>query len=130
MIDVRRVGRILGRGVHLRCPRCGAGPLFRGPFTMNAECLVCGLTFEREQGYFVGAIYVNYGATALLLVAGFFALERFTDISLAWQLTLWGAFAIAFPLGFFRHSRSLWMSLDYIVNPADESPPRGMGGGS
>lgn len=130
MIDVRRVGRILGRGVHLRCPRCGAGPLFRGPFTMHAECLVCGLTFEREQGYFVGAIYVNYGATALLLVAGFFALERFTDISLAQQLLLWGAFAIVFPLGFFRHSRSLWMTLDHIVNPAEEPPPRGVGRGS
>ena len=130
MLDLRRVGRILGRGVHLRCPRCGAGPLFRGPFTMHPECLICGLTFEREQGYFVGAIYVNYGATALLLVAGSVALERFTDISLAWQLTLWGAFAIVFPLGFFRHSRSLWMSLDYIVNPADESPPGGTGGGS
>jgi uncharacterized protein (DUF983 family) len=97
---------------------------------MHAECLVCGLTFEREQGYFVGAIYVNYGATALLLVAGFFALERFTNISLAQQLLLWGAFAIVFPLGFFRHARSLWMTLDHIVNPAEEPPPRGVGRGS
>ena len=130
MLDVRRVGRILWRGVRLRCPRCGAGPLFRGPFRMHVECLVCNLTFEREQGYFVGAIYINYGATALLLVAGFFALERFTDISVTQQLLLWGAFAIAIPLAFFRHSRSLWMSLDYIVNPADEPPRRGTGGGS
>ena len=97
---------------------------------MHVECLVCNLTFEREQGYFVGAIYVNYGATALLLVAGFFALERFTDISVTQQLLLWGAFAIVFPLAFFRHSRSLWMSLDYMFNPADGLPPHGMGHGS
>jgi uncharacterized protein (DUF983 family) len=97
---------------------------------MHPECLVCDLTFEREQGYFVGAIYINYGATALLLVAGFFALERFTDISVTQQLLLWGAFAIAFPLGFFRHSRSLWMSLDYMFSPAEDAPPRGMGPGA
>ena len=128
MIDVRRVGRIVARGVRLRCPRCGIGPLFRGPFTMHPECLVCDLPFEREQGYFVGAIYVNYGATVVVLVAGFLAVQRLTDLSLAVQLLLGAATAIVFPLAFFRHSRSLWMSLDYAVNPADEPPHRGIGG--
>jgi len=130
MIDVRRIGRIVARGVRLRCPRCGVGPLFRGPFTMHPECLVCDLPFEREQGYFVGAIYVNYGATVVALLAGAFGLQRFTDVSLAMQLLLGVATAIVFPLAFFRHSRSLWMSLDYMFSPPDDAPPRGMGRGA
>jgi hypothetical protein len=40
------------------------------------------------------------------------------------------ATAILLPLAFFRHSRSLWMSLDYAVNPADDPPHRGVGGRS
>lgn len=128
MIDVRRMGRIVARGVRLRCPRCGVGPLFRGPFTMHPECLVCGLPFEREQGYFVGAIYVNYAATVVVLAAGAFAVQRLTDLSLAMQLVLGVATAILLPVAFFRHSRSLWMSLDYVVNPADEPPQGGIGG--
>ena len=123
MTAARRIARILGRGVRLRCPRCGVGPLFRGPFRMHVECLVCALPFEREQGYFVGAIYVNYAATALLLVAVFVVLQRFPGIPVLAQLVLGGLVAVLVPLGFFRHSRSLWMSLDHIVNPAEE-PPR------
>jgi uncharacterized protein (DUF983 family) len=47
---------MLGRGVCLRCPRCGARSLFRTWFAMHERCAVCGLRFEREQGYFLGAI--------------------------------------------------------------------------
>ena len=37
-----------------RCPRCRAGRVFRGLVDMNPSCPVCGLPFEREQGYFLG----------------------------------------------------------------------------
>jgi len=86
---------------------------------MHAQCPHCALTFEREQGYFVGAIYVNYAATTLIAIAGFLALDYFASLSLSRQLLLWGSFAIAFPLFFFRYSRSLWLSLDYLFNPAE-----------
>src|SRR5688572_4942778 len=48
-----------------RCPRCRQGRIFP-PFwslrllSMNPGCEVCGLHFERESGYFVGAMYVSY----------------------------------------------------------------------
>ena len=63
----------------LRCPRCGRAPLFRGWFRMNAVCAVCDLRFERAQGYWVGAIYVNYAATTVASrSAGFFLLRTLT----------------------------------------------------
>ena len=121
-MGIREIGRILSRGVRLRCPRCGEGPLFAGLFSMHPQCPHCALTFEREQGYFVGAIYINYAATTLIAIAGFLMLDYFTPISLSQQLLGWGVFAILFPLFFFRYSRSLWLSVDYLFNPADISP--------
>lgn len=115
----RRVGRLLRRALRLRCPRCGAPTLFRGPFAMYADCVNCHLLFEREQGYFVGAIYVNYAVTVVVIFAGYFALDRWLNLALAWQLVLWGAFAAIFPMLFFRHARSLWLAFDYLFNPDD-----------
>lgn len=118
-MGIQEIGRIVGSGVRLRCPRCGKGSLFTGFFSMHTRCPHCALVFEREPGYFVGAIYVNYGATSLLAIAGFLALDYFAALSLLSQLLLWGGFAILFPLFFFRYSRSLWLSLDYIFTPAE-----------
>ena len=66
---------MLGAGLRLKCPRCSVGPLYRRPFSMNSYCFHCGLKFEREQGYFVGAIYINYAATVAIAVPGFFLLD-------------------------------------------------------
>ncbi|HXH84292.1 MAG TPA: DUF983 domain-containing protein [Candidatus Tectomicrobia bacterium] len=112
-----RLPRALARGARLRCPRCGRAPLFRGWFTMNTVCPVCDLRFERAQGYWVGAIYVNYGVTTTIAVGGYFLLWRLADLSTGAQLALWVPFVVLFPLWFFRYSRSLWLALEWGVNP-------------
>jgi uncharacterized protein (DUF983 family) len=114
---VSRLALVLGRAVRLRCPRCGEGELFRGWFTMPARCTFCGIAFEREQGYFVGAIYVNYGVTVVIAVAGYLVLWSRTTISTAAQLALWIPFVIVFPLWFFRYSRAVWLALAYLFDP-------------
>ncbi|HLN85114.1 MAG TPA: DUF983 domain-containing protein [Candidatus Limnocylindrales bacterium] len=113
-----RIFRMLGHGLRLRCPRCGAGRLYKRPFTMNDNCAHCGLKFEREQGYFIGAIYINYAVTVAIAVPGFFLLDAFANITINQQLALWLPFAVIFPLMFFHHSRSLWLVLDHFFNPA------------
>lgn len=109
--------RMLGNGLRLRCPRCGIGRLYDKPFRMNEHCAHCGLKFEREQGYFVGAIYINYAATIAIAVPGFFLLDAFAGIDINQQLAFWIPFALIFPLLFFHHSRSLWLVLDHLFNP-------------
>ena len=91
---------------------------------MHERCGGCGLRFEREQGYFVGAIYVNYAATVGITIAGFLLLERYTRLSVTTQILLWSAFCIVFPLLFFRYSRSLWLSVEYLVNPEPQQAGR------
>jgi uncharacterized protein (DUF983 family) len=119
--------QMLGHGLRLRCPCCGIARLYEKPFKMYEHCTYCGLKFEREQGYFIGAIYINYAATVAIAVPGFFLLDAFTAMTINQQLTLWVPFAVVFPLLFFHHARSLWLVMDHYFNPAPgpyRAPPQ------
>jgi len=106
----------LGRAIRLRCPRCGATKLFSGWFRMAEACALCGLRFERAQGYFVGAIYVNYAVTTIIAVGGFFVLWGLLGLSTRAQLLVLVPIVLVFPLWFFRYSRSLWLALEWSFN--------------
>lgn len=104
------------RGARLRCPACGRGPLFQSWFRMHDACAGCGLPFTREQGFYLGSIYINYGVTVIvtgglygLLVAGFGTSH---ETALAVCLVV----AVALPVLFFRHARSFLLALDGSVN--------------
>lgn len=109
---------MLGAGIRLRCPRCGVGRLYVKSFKMFDHCPNCDLKFEREQGYFIGAMYINYAATVAIAVPGYLLLDIFTSLTINQQLALWVPFAVIFPLLFFHHARSLWLVLDHFFNPA------------
>jgi uncharacterized protein (DUF983 family) len=113
-------GTLVGRAWRLRCPRCGQGPLFKNVITMHAECSQCHLRYEREPGYFLGSIYINYGLTALLVTLFYFAL--FFSGVISPQAALWvvTAFALVFPLWFFRYARSLWLAMDHYWDPTPD----------
>ena len=73
--------------------------------------------FEREQGYFTGAIYINVIATESLLIGAvliYFAGSVKFDQRLFTILFVLGAMM---PVLFFHHSRSLWLALDHIIDP-------------
>ena len=86
---------------------------------MNFECSFCRLKFEREQGFFVGAIYVNYAVTVLIAMPGFFLLDRY-GATLTEQFVVWGIFVAIFPVVFFRHSRSLWLAVAHLLDPGSD----------
>ncbi|HEV2970891.1 MAG TPA: DUF983 domain-containing protein [Pirellulales bacterium] len=108
---------ILWRSGRLRCVNCGQGRLFRGWFQMHPRCSICGMQFDRGSGYFLGSIYINYGLTALLVTAGYFACfftEWVTGDALLYGAT---AFCVLFPIWFFRFARSFWLGFDYYFDP-------------
>jgi uncharacterized protein (DUF983 family) len=119
-----RVRRIVACALQLRCPRCGQTKLYSGWFRMHERCAACGLRYEREQGYFIGAIYLNYAFTVAVAAGLVLVLDWTVGLSLAWQLGLGVALCVLVPLCFFRYSRSLWLSLDYLVTRADERRER------
>ena len=119
-----RVRRIASRAVRLRCPRCGRSPLYRGWFAMHDQCAACGLRYEREQGYFVGAIYVNYAVTVIVAAGTVLVLDWTVGLTLTAQLAVGVALGALVPVVFFRYARSLWLSLDFLVSAADERSER------
>jgi uncharacterized protein (DUF983 family) len=117
MMDIRRAGHILLRGARLRCPDCGQASIYRSVFKIKHHCSECGLLFEREQGYFVGAIYINVVATEFLLLLIFgLSLLFFPASNRTVHITLY-VLAVLLPLIFFHHSRSLWLAIDHIIDP-------------
>jgi uncharacterized protein (DUF983 family) len=115
------VWEMVRRALALRCARCGEGTLFAGWFAMHDTCPHCGLRFEREPGYFVGAIYVNYAATAVLCLGAPIALDVAFGIPSWAQVALGAALAVLVPVVFFRYSRSLWLGIDHFVTSADDA---------
>jgi uncharacterized protein (DUF983 family) len=110
----------------LRCPICGIGKIFRNFINMAPACTVCGFVYEREQGYFIGAMYINYGVTVLAIMAGWIILELVVKVPSDLLVWLLGIIAIGIPICFYPYSKALWMALDLSVDPpkaAGHVPP-------
>ncbi|RMG32596.1 MAG: DUF983 domain-containing protein [Planctomycetota bacterium] len=114
----RSLRTVLWRGLRLRCPRCGRSSLFRTYFRMVSDCPECGFHFERDPGYFLGSVYLNYGLTALSMTVAYVTLHLGLGVPnrvLLGPLLVW---CVVFPLVFFRFARALWLAMDcYFDNP-------------
>lgn len=107
---------IVIRGILHRCPNCGKDGVFRGLFKTNKRCSNCDFLIEREDGFFLGAMALNYAAAAFPLVV-VFVLVFMERISVPVAMAVAIAWGVLVPVLFYRTSRSLWMMLVYLVIP-------------
>lgn len=101
----------------LRCPRCLDGRVWRSFLGMNERCPRCGLVFEREPGYFTGAMVVSYliaVPTFGLIVIALLVLGAETLVA----LVAGGALYLALAPFILRYSRVIWLHFDWIIDPA------------
>ena len=105
-----------------RCPRCRQGRIFRRPvyraaLAMFESCSVCGLKFEREQGYFLGAMYVSYLLSippVILLVLLVWKLTgRLSDVAIGVAFLAYLPFVPVVA----RFARIIWMYVDQGFDP-------------
>src|SRR5205823_3904265 len=85
-------------------------------------CPVCGLVFEREPGYFLGAMYVSY-PLGIVVLGAFYYLA-------AWMFPQWDSkmmvlavlvpYVPLMPL-VFRYSRVIWIHYDRWRSPTAKS---------
>lgn len=115
-----RLLTIVFRSLALRCPHCGRDPIFRRWFSMNPACRHCGTRFEREAGFYLGSIYVNYGLTALLVAVVYPILVFRQSLDEQSVLLCAAAFVLLFPLLFFRHARAIWLAFDEYFDPKSD----------
>lgn len=118
-----RWGTLLRRGLTKRCPRCGGGRLYQGWFRMKERCPTCGLLFEREPGFFVGAYLINFAiAEGLLfiLIMGFvFWKDQHPEAGVAVPVAIAIFLGVFAPLIFYPFSRTIWSALDIGMTPLE-----------
>jgi hypothetical protein len=98
-----------------KCPKCHEGEIFRAIVIMNKSCRKCNYVFEREQGYFVGAMFLDamFLPISAIPTVLFFAYNG---------LIKTGAFVAVFQMAFispfvFRFSRLIWIQVGYKFDP-------------
>lgn len=100
------------------CPRCHKGKVFesKNPYSykkglkMNESCSCCKLQYEREPGFFFGAMYVSYALTSGLFIVLFLADALWFHLETWVLLTLIiSAIIVLFPVTF-RWGRLIWMN--------------------
>ena len=110
---MRRLRAVLA----LRCPRCLDGRIWRSFLSMNTACPVCGLVFEREPGYFTGAMMVSYALAVPALGAFVIGLMTLGGLDAVPALVIGDiAYLVLVPF-IFRYSRVLWLHFDWSVDP-------------
>jgi uncharacterized protein (DUF983 family) len=111
---------MVGRALRRRCPRCGAAA-FSSYFTLEESCDRCGLGFEREPGYWVGALIINttitFASFLVLFVGGIVAF---------WPDVPWGALMVVtigvnavLPVIMYPLSKTMWMALELSWHPLE-----------
>jgi uncharacterized protein (DUF983 family) len=116
------VATLIGRGLRRRCPRCGAGGLFQGWFRLAERCPRCGMRFSREEGFFVGALFVNFAVTETVLFAWLLASFLLTLPDAPIVPIAAGAVAVCVlvPLLFYPFSKTIWAAIHLAMEPLDE----------
>jgi Protein of unknown function (DUF983) len=90
---------------------------------MRVSCPECGYGFEREEGYWVGAIIINTAVTEALFGLLFVLVILLTLPDIRWGPLLAVALVTngLFPWLFYPFSKTLWMAVDLYLHPPPES---------
>jgi uncharacterized protein (DUF983 family) len=101
-----------------KCPKCGEGDIFKKQSfirnmvspVMYKECNHCNHVYEKESGFFWGAMFVSYALTiaqavATFIICSFFFNDMFDD-RIIWII---GLIIVLLVNVNFKYARILWM---------------------
>lgn len=114
MADAVTKERMMLRGMMKHCARCGSGHLFTRWVTMKPECPGCGLHFEREQGYWAGALAINFiltGGLFLITIATVLAVT-IPNIPVVPVLCVVIPIGVLGPIVAYPFSKTIWVAVD------------------
>lgn len=103
----------------LKCPHCQEGDLFlyRNPYNlktfdkMPVKCPVCGEDFQRESGFYWGAMMVSHATTTLIAVIVHAIVYYFSGWDIAPNIiSIVTVILLMFPI-VFRSSRAIWINI-------------------
>ncbi|HVW20299.1 MAG TPA: DUF983 domain-containing protein [Opitutaceae bacterium] len=119
--------QIVGRGLTHRCPNCGGRTLFKEGtlFQVNAACPACGLRIERDEGFFLGSLSLNFGFTVIVFLTPIFILAFHGVLGETAATIIGGAGAVLVPILIYRSTRSWWLMNYYFFLPQHLPANRG-----
>ena len=101
-----------------KCPKCDKGDVFKKKVgllkmpKMHETCPECNYRFEREPGYFIGAMYISYALAVLLGLPSFLALHySFSVLDLGQKIFLVILILIIFSSKNFKWSRLIYLRI-------------------
>jgi len=88
---------------------------------MKEHCTRCGLGFEREPGYWVGAVIINTTVifATFLIVFGGLVLITYPDVPWGLVLVVTIVANIAIPVLFYPVSKTLWSAMELSWHPLE-----------
>jgi uncharacterized protein (DUF983 family) len=120
-IDWSARRRAFGRGLVAACPNCGGRGLFRTYFTMHERCPTCGYRFEREEGYWLGAMVVAIGVVQVV-----FGIIFVGGMLVTWPDVPWNALLIVLlvlngtlPFLIYPWTKTVWVGLHLAFVPPE-----------
>jgi len=111
--------QIIARGLTNRCPNCGGHALFKPGkvFELADACPDCGLKFEKDDGFYLGAMSLNYGVTLVGCLVPVALLWYAGVLSPRWAVGLAIGGSVVVPVLLYRSSRSWQLMLYYSFFP-------------
>lgn len=101
-----------------KCPRCHEGNFFEtnNPYQLKKfdkmphNCPVCNEDYERETGFYYGAMYVSYGLTVTFGVGVFLLVSVILGFDVVTFLITFGVLQVLLMPVFYRLSRLVWIN--------------------
>jgi len=103
--------------------------MFRSHFKINKTCPVCNVTFWRDPGEVLGAMYFDWAVAMATFLVLWAALAWLTNLSELVQFFILSTAAAAAVVICYPWSRSLWTVLVYLSGGIERPPLRVLPGG-
>lgn len=127
--------KLFGRGSRLysifkmKCPRCHEGEFFvstpynlRKAGDIHEHCDKCGLKYEKEPGFYYGAMYVSYALGVALFVTLWVSMNLFFEnVSTGWQIFIIIAVTIILTPYLYALSKIIWANFFIKYDRVNES---------
>ncbi|MES2763806.1 MAG: DUF983 domain-containing protein [Bacteroidota bacterium] len=101
-----------------KCPNCGKGNVYakKKRFlelpVMKDDCEVCHYHFDREPGYFLGAMYISYALAVFQGIITFLLLHAFLPkMNTIWVVLIILAVISAFSMKNYKLSRIIYIHI-------------------
>lgn len=110
---------ILYSVLNAKCPRCHEGDFFetKNPYNLKKfdkmphRCPVCNEDFDRETGFYYGAMYISYGLTVAFGVAVYVAMCVVMSFDEITYLITFASLQLLLMPVFYRTARLVWINI-------------------